>query len=516
MERAGRWAVCAVGALLAVNLCIVMVCAPVLDYDSKTNLVQLDPVFLLVAVGFGILVCAVVRAVVSSRVWRTCSSPKGFFACVGLVMVALVASQVVMFQGAFFRTGWDLIYIADLDSAASYLNYFQTYPNQNLLRGIFELVAAPLRADGSYTLMGCYLRVAILACACVDISIVAITAAARKVAGPAVGFATLALSVVMCGLSPWVMVPYTDALGMLCPSLAFASYACVRDGRVKAALVGALGIFGYFVKPTAIFVLVAIALVELTRGHMADRLRQAGASRVAMGVTAFLVASAMGYAGAQALSSKTLELDPQKAFSATHYLMMGANEADGGGFSGTDVRLSWSYPTSSERSAAELAEWKNRLEAMGPSGCARLLVRKICTNFGDGTLAWRKEGDFFMEVAGTSDVVKWWYGVDPNYTTVPPYSFVAQPLWLLVLLGCVACMLRRRPTRTEAVAALCVGMLAVFLAVFECRARYLFLYAPAFCLLASVGWREVGRLVLGQSREWHSHPFDRRSGGMNA
>ena len=296
-----------------------------------------------------------------------------------------------------------------------------------------------------------------------------------------------------------------------------ASYACVKRPRLRAALVGAFGAFGYFVKPTAIFVVVAILVAELLRGKLVERLRSAGVVGVGTTVLAFVLAAGIGVGTAQALSSRTLELDPQRAFSATHYLMMGANEADGGGYSGTDVRLSWSYPTQSERTSAELDEWKRRLGQMGPAGTIRLLARKICTNFADGTLAWRKEGDFFMEVTGASDVIRWWLGVEPNYTTVPPYSFVAQPLWLLVLLGCIACALVRRPDPVTVAMLLSVAMLSVFLAIFECRARYLYLYLPYFCLLACLGWREVGAFVVGPGRESHPHPLsDAKSGGTHA
>ncbi len=517
MGKRGRFVAGAVCALLAVNLVIVMTCAPILDYDSKTNLVQLDPIFLLVAAGLGTLVCVGVAAFVRTRAWERLVCLRSFAIVLSVTMVLLVAAQAVMFWGAFFRTGWDLIYVAGLDVLEQNRSYFETYPNQRLLVGLFELVAAPMRADGTYTLMGCYERVAVIACASVDISIVAMALAARKVGGYAIGYATLALMVLMCGLSPWVMVPYTDALGMLCPSLVLASYACVKRPRLRAALVGAFGAFGYFVKPTAIFVVVAILVAELLRGKLAQRLRSAGVVGVGTTVLAFVLAAGIGVGTAQALSSRTLELDPQRAFSATHYLMMGANEADGGGYSGTDVRLSWSYPTQSERKSAELDEWKRRLGQMGPAGTIRLFARKICTNFADGTLAWRKEGDFFMEVTGASDAIRWWLGVEPNYTTVPPYSFVAQPLWLLVLLGCIACALVRRPDPVTVAMLLSVAMLSVFLAIFECRARYLYLYLPYFCLLACLGWREVGALVVGSGRESHPHPLsDAKRGGTHA
>lgn len=62
---------------------------------------------------------------------------------------------------------------------------------------------------------------------------------------------------------------------------------------------------------------------------------------------------------------------------------------------------------------------------------------------------------------------------------------MAQFVWLFVLSGCALGLLRPRSTNGEAVAVASLLAVSAFLVVFECRARYLFLYAPYFMLVAA-------------------------------
>ena len=73
-------------------------------------------------------------------------------------------------------------------------------------------------------------------------------------------------------------------------------------------------------------------------------------------------------------------------------------------------------------------------------------------------------------------------------------------LWLVVLIGC-ACVPRNGVSSTEKIMRLALLMLALFLMIFEARARYLFLFAPYFVLLGVVGWFRIEKALCSFMRE---------------
>lgn len=97
---------------------------------------------------------------------------------------------------------------------------------------------------------------------------------AKRMAGYAVGYGALVLSAVMCGLSPWIMVPYSDTFGMFFTVFILWCYVCLDkqvqnqdeqtsalagvhvDARIDARtccrwfLMGLAVVVGYAIKPT--------------------------------------------------------------------------------------------------------------------------------------------------------------------------------------------------------------------------------------------------------------------------
>ena len=98
------------------------------------------------------------------------------------------------------------------------------------------------------------------------------------------------------------------------------------------------------------------------------------------------------------------------------------------------------------------------------------------------------EGKFYVGNLGTSSTIQAWYSIG-QYS---PDSGLARELlcqgtWLAVLVG--RTWLRGSRLRPlESPMQLALLMLVAFLLVFECRARYLYLFSPYFVLLGVRGW----------------------------
>lgn len=566
---------------VAAVVILVVLAPPFLTYACKTPIDSWNPLFFLLAIGLGLLGIGVAyyfnkrknknnaRQTVtkhSSAARRDdikCSSvacghveqiaaksddlkrDKTFKRVVLIGTIILIAFQLFIIAGARFMAGWDVWFITNIGDATQ-VEYFSRYPNQLFLYGAFTGIAHFLQALGiSNYYLGLICLSSLSVAACVPMT----AYIAKRMAGYAVGYGAFVLSAIMCGLSPWIMVPYSDTFGMFFTVFILWCYVCLDkqvqnqdkqtsalagvhvdariDARIDARtccrwfLMGLAVVIGYAIKPTVIFVFVAIIVIELiqwlalrgsrdprdscnsydSRNSLASRGSQTSqGSRDLRKTATATIACALGVVLAFALTSlvknSTYDVDENAAFSATHFLMMGANPVSGGVWSVSDVEFSDAANTPEERSRANLAEFKNRVMAMDLPQANLFLLKKLLTNFADGTFAWEIEGDFYTQIIGTNEAVLGFYGISPdasldNNTFAPLF----QVLWLFVLVGCVLIVLGRRPLKAETVIAFTLLMLSAFLMLFEARARYLFLYLPFFIILGTMGWNRLRMLI---------------------
>lgn len=540
---------------IAAVVILVVLAPPFLTYACKIPIDSLNPLFFFLAIGLGLLGIGVAyyfnkrknknnaRQTVtkhSSAARRDdikCSSvecghveqiavkgddlkrDKTFKRVVLIGTITLIVLQLFIIAGARFIAGWDVWFITNIGDTTQ-MEYFSRYPNQLFLYGAFTGFAHFLQALGvSNYYLGLICLSSLSVAACVPMT----AYIAKRMAGHAVGYGAFVLSAVMCGLSPWIMVPYSDTFGMFFTVFILWCYVCLDkqvqnqdeqtsalagvhvDVRVNVRaccrwfLMGLAAVIGYAIKPTVIFIFVAIVVIELIQGlaSLSSCSSQASqGSRDLRKTATAIVACAFGVVLAFALTSivknSTYDVNENAAFSATHFLMMGANSVSGGVWSVSDVELSDAANTPEERSRANLAEFKNRVMAMDLPQANMFLLKKLLTNFADGTFAWEIEGDFYTQIIGTNEAVLNFYGISPdasldNNTFAPLF----QVLWLFVLVGCVLIVLGRRPLKAETVIAFTLLMLSAFLMLFEARARYLFLYLPFFIILGTMGWNRL-------------------------
>lgn len=540
---------------IAAVVILVVLAPPFLTYACKIPIDSWNPLFFFLAIGLGLLGIGVAyyfnkrknknnaRQTVtkhSSAARRDdikCSSvecghveqiavkgddlkrDKTFKRVVLIGTIILIVLQLFIIAGARFIAGWDVWFITNIGDTTQ-IEYFSRYPNQLFLYGAFTGFAHFLQALGiSNYYLGLICLSSLSVAACVPMT----AYIAKRMAGHAVGYGAFVLSAVMCGLSPWIMVPYSDTFGMFFTVFILWCYVCLdkqvqnQDEQTSALagvhvnahidartccrwfLMGLAVVIGYAIKPTVIFVFVAIVVIELIQWLASFASRGSCGSRdprdLRKTATA-IVACAFGVVLAFALTSivknSTYDVNENAAFSATHFLMMGANSVSGGVWSVSDVELSDAANTPEERSRANLAEFKNRVMAMDLPQANMFLLKKLLTNFADGTFAWEIEGDFYTQIIGTNEAVLNFYGISPdasldNNTFAPLF----QVLWLFVLVGCVLIVLGRRPLKAETVIAFTLLMLSAFLMLFEARARYLFLYLPFFIILGTMGWNRL-------------------------
>lgn len=201
------------------------------------------------------------------------------------------------------------------------------------------------------------------------------------------------------------------------------------------------------------------------------------------------------------LGMNKTELDDEKAMTMTHYFMMGLNEESDGVYSEEDVNFSRSFENKAERKKGNMEVIKQRFQKMGIGGYIRHLAKKNIANYNDGTFAWCREGSFFVEMPEKASSVAtflrrfyWWdQAGDENLYQV--FASIEQTVWYFVLLCIVCCIVpEKKENDAENLIALILIGVSLFLLLFECRARYLYIFSPLYVVLAGIGLNKASEL----------------------
>ncbi len=310
----------------------------------------------------------------------------------------------------------------------------------------------------------------------------------------AIAWMTALVYVLFVGLSPWLMIPYTDSTALFLPTLILWLYVRKeRLGMWAFAGIGLLAGFGYRLKPQAVIVVIALIMVEAAYGFCTRHFKQMMVRLSAL-FLAMLVMIGPFFDAVVRLSG--FDLDEEMSVGALHYIMMGLNEESNGGFYAGDEKITISAPTRTERKAIQLAEIESRLQRYGLSGMAAHLAKKTLTNYADGTFAWAIEGQFVNQQIEDKDSM-----ISPllkrliypdEHGNVLMLGTYAQCIWLALLLGALLGSLMILAGKCDESPLFLTMMLAIigltaFELLFEARARYLYIYAPVYVMLGVNG-----------------------------
>lgn len=425
------------------------------------------------------------------------------------VFVGFFAVQVRIGYAVRIPPGWDAQGVLDMArglATGSVENldtpYFRGFPNNITLTLILARYFDVVLLLGGTDLI---LAAVVLNCLVLTLGAVLTYLAARRIGNQAVALFTLLPSFVFLGLSPWIMVAYSDTLGLFFPILLFYLHLLQTHLSVPRRiplwiLMGVTAVVGYNIKPTTVFVLLAVAAVWV----LAVATRRPTSQMLLVSVAGAVVVAG-SYAGASYALTSVKNADDavtfdlrtnDQAFPLTHYLKMGAQVKDGtynpwwGSYNDPDVRETWSIPPE-ERFDRNLDAYRDRVAEMGTSGYVSFLSGKLVWILGDGSFfLWGEgtaAGEPFMAEDPLSRGIQSYYGFGAtNYETL---IGVWQAAWF-VLLGLVALPLALRApslfTRPATILRVALLGLLMFLLLFEARSRYLYLYLPFFILLASL------------------------------
>lgn len=537
-----RILVCGTRCYLALVLIIGCLFSPHIEFAARKEICDWTPLLVLISALVVCALCVLLHAVQSmsarlrARGLRVCETLRlrlrEHFVLVAVASVVLLfLTQLIVIHGAWFYSGWDIEFITNMDIPER--SYFSAYPNQLFLAGTFRILAELSRYLGVYPpyvflLMGSSL------CVCISIFLTALIA--YKLMAPAHAYGVLLLAILLIGCNPWFLIPYSDTYAMPFVVIPFFVMSYCRPRFLRAFFVVFFVLIGMFIKPTVIFVGLTIGLFALqrlagsawSRGVLASGVcaggspassawsRGALATKVLVCVLAACLAGPCAYAikarVCARITPELVSLDSNRTFGITHFLMMGTNPTSFGSFSYDDVVLSFTCANASERTAVNLSTWKSRLADLGARGYIALLGRKSLSNYMDGSFGWNNEGDFVKEIIGDNEYLLRWFGIENTSesasesasnsqltASIEPFCYLAQILWFITIFGVLACPYKQQNlnarnawiSQSTNCMMIAILMLSMFLMIFECRARYLFLYTPLFVILAMSGYARL-------------------------
>lgn len=402
----------------------------------------------------------------------------------------------------YFFAGWDpsivvgmSYYIAAGEQTVGDFWYFSQYTNQIALTAVLAWIQELPCFLGYNTLA--YFVCIMVDCGLVNLAGVFAALSLRKLTGSGTtALLSYILFAVLVGISPWIVVPYSDTYSILFPSLVFWLYLLVRNQTSKKKelilwfLIGFLGRFGMMIKPNSGMVFIAILVMEIVK-LMGEKKPGRISVLQHLGMVAAALVILVGVNRVM-ISYTGCILNEDIRLTYTHYLMMGLNDETAGSYNANDYGFSSSQSSVAECQRANLEVVRERLSDYGVGGYLYFLVRKTLTNYNDGTFSWWMEGGFNMrnsskyETLLTQRLRRLFYGgTDWNFY----FGSFEHAVWLGVLgllLGMFLLKTGRMRSQENVMLLSLLGSFA-FVMLFEARGRYLYCMSPVYVMCAFYG-----------------------------
>ena len=421
---------------------------------------------------------------------------KKYLIIITFLFLIMIIIQSIFIKNFYFKTGWDVsnlysygtLYpkIKDLNLVGANKNYtyLSTYPNNLFIARIYCFVAM-------HTLgLDFYKALIIINCIIINLTAIILLRILSnfkiKRKNKILGFI---FYFILIGISPWVIIPYSDTLGIIFPSIVLLNYSKERRKLYNYFLIGLASTIGFFLKPTVIIIMIAILIIELIK--FIDKIIKKEVSKKTLKKCLivslmFILGIAIGKIVDLTLEKEyPYEIDRNHSMTIYHYLMMGANKETNGGFNLTDFWNSVNHYGVQEKKEYNISIWKERLKEID----ANFLSNKMIYIYNDGTFAWEGEGEFYNSEFEYENkkiynfYLEYYKKEGKNYKI---FFSIHQFFWITILLFCFINVIITKSNDVKLVLLLTFIGQTMFLMIFEARARYLIIYLPIFICLGTL------------------------------
>ena len=425
-----------------------------------------------------------------------------------MIVMTIILIPILFFlsRNYSFKTGWDpnkIINASQLIAQNEYKalekTYFSMYPNNILITKVFSLafkLAEFTKISNGYNyilLLNCFIY------AWTGFFIYKIVN--YLIDNSNISIMAWIIYVLLVGFSPWIIIPYSDSLALGIVTLEAFLFFCATKWKDKKRIVFVVlllitSVFGYYIKPQCIIIIISIFIISILyflerKLYCKKEIKQYMLYIIVISITIifsiFMVKSI--------INKGSYEINKEKKFGINHFLMMGWNEEGGGIWYLDDLLFSKSFNSYDERNKANIQEFKSRIKNMKFKGIIKHVIRKTLTNYNDGTFAYGKEGNFYLEDYNTGNIqlrkiLSNIYKENGKQYWI--FKQIMQILWITVLFFNIFSFSKNKKIQ---VLQLSILGLTLFELLFEARARYLLAYAPIYIIIACVGFDNIIKLL---------------------
>lgn len=513
----------AIVLLFTVLITFILVCLFIpLNFDVEHNILR--NIFLLFK---GIILCILTYLVIKKYYdfinQFVSNNQKKILISLSLVM--LIIQLCIVYYG-FFITGWDIRPI--MHDAIVYANqegeafnnvsaYFSIYPNNLLLCWLFIVFIKISNYVVGGSVEFAYQSILILQCFISTfvgyLTFKIIYSFTKNSVVSLIGWIIYFLFI---GTSPWLLIPYTDSLGLFFPITMVRVYQLYKmpnnEFKNKVKYVFVLGFLSYIafrIKPQAFIMIIAIIMFELVLLINKIMLDYKGflkkIKKIIVFITTFAISVLLSYflVNNVMIKSTQIKLDKEREFGFTHFFMMGLNEECHGLYCEEDFIFSNSIISKKERAKANVQIALQRINDMKFNRLSKHIISKVTFTYKSGTFGWGEGGTLFVTGSNRdtvfSPIVKSFYynGEGEFYgANFHTHYNLKQMIWLVILYSLPLSILvfkRKEYEDVFFVMILSIIGLTIFLAVFEAHSRYLFTYSPIFMIISLLGLYELAR-----------------------
>lgn len=404
--------------------------------------------------------------------------------------------QLFLIFHYYFYTDWDVQEllknaIALSDKNFSELNnfYFSRYPNNILLTvffsKIFTLFNGLLGQDFAYVFLLVIQSILNVLSGFLILKVTLLLTKSEKYA-----FFSYWLYLLILWISPWVVIPYSDSMGLIFPILMYYIYTHPKMHYIlKSVLLSAIGIIGYSVKPQIAIMIIAIIMVSLLTQKIEMK------PLIAAIIAIFVVSFPMFFAINRINSTAGFALDYEWEMTYHHFIKMGLNSETDGGYLSNDVGSSISIENKEERVIYNKQIIAQRIKNYGVTGLINHQAKKTLNNYNDGTFGWGLEGSFFEKIfpndSYVAKITRSFYYSSGKLHLI--FQGIVQSIWLSILFLVLGNVLIGREKMTREFLVLMTSLIGIFLfeSIFESRSRYLYTFVPIYIVAATVGFQQM-------------------------
>jgi integral membrane protein (TIGR03766 family) len=327
-----------------------------------------------------------------------------------------------------------------------------------------------------------------------DLGFIFIYLAGKNLFNEKVGYLSFYLAIFSLGLSPWILVPYTDTIMLPIISSIFYLFSYIRKQKqlILFPVLSIMTAIAFLLKPSSVVFLIAYLIIVFL-----DPLQTFSRKKILPLLTVvlcfFLVFAGTLKAFSFFESKQTIVIiDKNKAKPWQHFVMMGLKGT--GGFNQADTDATNGFSTQEEKVAYAKKQIISRLEKYGFIGYLKFLSQKHLLNTSRGDFSWGRDGT--PQVAPASKNPLTLFLRDSYYQQgerVKMLRLFMHLLWIITLIGLLF-TIRKKDRWLKCSPLLFTLKLTVlgsflYLLLFEGgRSRYLIQYLPVFYLLSANGW----------------------------